>query len=75
VIASAIGAIPHRIKHGVNGVLVPPSNPKILAEAIIKILGNPKKAKTLGDNGHKNVATWPDVAKMLEKAYIIASKR
>jgi len=74
VIASAIGAIPHRIKHGVNGVLVPPSSPKILAKAIIEVLGNPKKAKNLGANGHKNVATWPNVAKMLEKAYFTASK-
>ncbi len=74
VIASAIGAIPHRIKHGVNGVLIPPSSPKILAKAIIEVLGNPRKAKTLGTNGHKNVATWPDVAKMLEKAYFVASK-
>jgi len=75
VIASAIGAIPHRIKHGVNGILVPPSNPEILAETILQILRNPKKAKTLGDNGHKNVATWPDVAKMLEKAYLATGRR
>jgi len=75
VIASAIGAIPHRIKHGVNGFLVPPGNPEILAETIVQILRKPKKAKTLGDNCHKNVATWSDVAKMLEKAYIIASNR
>lgn len=75
VIASAIGAIPHRIRHGVNGILVPPSNPKMLAKAVIEILENPKKAKTLKDNCDKNVTTWPDVAKMLEKAYIIARKR
>jgi glycosyltransferase involved in cell wall biosynthesis len=74
VIASAIGAIPHRIKHGVNGVLVPPSSPKVLAKAIIEMLRNPEKAKTLGANGHKSVATWPDVAKMLEKAYFTAGK-
>jgi len=74
VIASAVGAIPHRIKSGVDGILVPPSNPKILAEAIIEILGNPKKAKTLGSNCHKNVVTWPNVAKMLEKAYVAANK-
>jgi glycosyltransferase involved in cell wall biosynthesis len=74
VIASAIGAIPHGIKHGVNGIIVPPSNPKVLAKAIIEIFRNPKKAKTLGANGHKNVATWPDVARMLEKAYFAASK-
>ena len=74
VIASSIGAIPHRIRHGVNGFLVPPGNPEILAESILQMLKNPRKAKTLGNNCHKNVATWSDVAKKLEKAYIAASK-
>jgi len=75
VIASAIGAIPYRIKHERNGILVPPSNPKILAKTIFQILKDPKKAKILGSNGQKNVATWAEVAEMLEKAYSMASKR
>ncbi|MFX1563562.1 MAG: glycosyltransferase family 4 protein [Promethearchaeota archaeon] len=75
VIASAIGAIPHRIKHGVNGLLVPPGNPETLAESILHILRNPEKAKALGNNSHKNVATWSEVAKRFEKAFITASRR
>ncbi len=41
VIGSNIGGIPDIIEDGINGLLVPPEDPKALAEAIIRILSNP----------------------------------
>lgn len=61
VIGTNIGGIPNVIDNGENGLLVPPKNPKALAEAIIKILRNPKLAQKMGENGYEKVKenfTW-----------------
>jgi len=61
VIGSNIGGIPYVIDDGKNGLLVPPKDSQALAEAIIKILSNPKLAKQMGENGYKKVKeyfTW-----------------
>lgn len=61
VIGSNIGGIPYVIDNGKNGLIVPSKDPEALAKAIIKILKNPKLAKKMGRNGHKNVIdnfTW-----------------
>ena len=61
VIGSNIGGIPYVIDNNKNGLLVPPKDPKALAEAIIKLLKNPKLAKQMGEKGYKKVKenfTW-----------------
>jgi glycosyltransferase involved in cell wall biosynthesis len=37
------------------GVVVPPENPKALAEAIVQLLDNPEALRRLGQNGHRFV--------------------
>jgi len=44
VIGTTIGGIPELIQHDETGVLVPPKNPRLLAEAILDVLGSPEKA-------------------------------
>ena len=51
VVATDIGGIPEVIKNGETGYLVPPRNPEALAQAIIKLLQNPAKAKAMGKQG------------------------
>lgn len=51
VVASDIGGIPEVVKNGETGFLVPPRNPEALAQAIIDLLQNPRKAKALGKKG------------------------
>jgi len=66
VIATRVGGIPYRVKHMVNGLLVPPKDPKALAEAIIMLSQNKKLAIKLGVEGRKEIMTWREVAiKML----------
>lgn len=47
IIASRIGGIPEIITHGVNGILIPPGRPKILANAINMLLVDTKLCKRL----------------------------
>jgi glycosyltransferase involved in cell wall biosynthesis len=66
VIATRVGGIPYRVKHGINGLLVPPRDPKALADAIIMLTQNKELAIRLGVGGRKEVMTWSEVAiKML----------
>uniref|UniRef100_A0A7J2U1Z6 Glycosyltransferase family 1 protein n=1 Tax=Ignisphaera aggregans TaxID=334771 RepID=A0A7J2U1Z6_9CREN len=69
VIASAVGEMPYRIKHMVNGLLVPPRNSKALAEAIILIASDKNLAMKLGSEGKKNLVTWNEVITKLLQIY------
>lgn len=55
VIASAAGAIPEVIEHGTSGWLVPPGDEIALAEAMGKLLANPKLARELGRNARARI--------------------
>lgn len=62
VIASKVGDIPYRIKHGINGLLFNPSNHIELANCMTILLDNKKLADELGKNGKKCVLTWDKIA-------------
>ncbi len=51
VVATDIGGIPDVVKNGETGLLVLPRNSEALAQAIIELLRNPKKANTMGKKG------------------------
>ncbi|WP_440059998.1 glycosyltransferase family 4 protein [Thermogladius sp. 4427co] len=69
VIASSVGEIPYRVKHMVNGLLVPPRNPKALAETIIAIAQDKKLSRKLGLEGKKQVVVWDEVISKLLVLY------
>lgn len=69
VIASAIGALPNRVKHMKNGVLVPAGKPEILAESAIEIVTDENLQKRLGEAGKKELITWVQVAKLTVDLY------
>jgi glycosyltransferase involved in cell wall biosynthesis len=48
VIASSVGGIPYRVKHMVNGLLVPPRDPKALAEAMMALVQDRELSVRLG---------------------------
>ncbi len=62
VIASKVGGIPYRIRNRVNGILVEPSNPKTLADAMLELINNGTLAKEMGRNGKKDVFSWKEIA-------------
>lgn len=56
VIGTRVGGVPEVIHEGKNGLLVNPSDPTDLANAIIRLLKNPGLAKSMGARG-RTIAT------------------
>lgn len=56
VIGTNVGGIPSLIYDGVNGFLIPPNNPKALAERIIYLLSEEDEAVRMGARGKEFVA-------------------
>ena len=69
IIATRVGGIPYRVKHMVNGLLVPPKDPKALAEALMTLLQNKELVTRLGAEGRKEIITWSEVATKMLNVY------
>ena len=69
VIASAVGEIPYRVRHMVNGLLVPPRDPCALAEAIVELSNNKSLAIELGYRGRGSVYGWGEIINKLIDIY------
>lgn len=72
IVASKIGGIPDIVKDGENGLLVPPRNSKVLADAIIYLLENEDIREKMGKNGREKVEdySWEMIAEETEKVYL-----
>lgn len=55
VIATNVGGIPEFVKNKVNGLLIPPENPRVLREAIKHLLSDEQLYTTLSEQGAKFV--------------------
>ena len=51
IVATAVGGIPEAVTHGETGILVPPADPSAFASAVIELLRNPAKMRSLGAAG------------------------
>lgn len=77
VVASDIVGYDEVIREG-EGLLVPPSDPVALADAVARILDDPRAARALGDAGRARARTysWESVADRLEAVYAgVAGRR
>ena len=64
-IGTRLCAMPEIIQNGETGFLVPPNDPKALAEKIVLLLKNPEQCRELGNKGYQHYAknyTWQAVA-------------
>jgi glycosyltransferase involved in cell wall biosynthesis len=67
VIATNVGGIESIITDGQNGLLVPPSDSKLLAARIAELVDDPVKARRIGATGREHVREHFRVATMVEK--------
>jgi glycosyltransferase involved in cell wall biosynthesis len=65
VVATAVGGVPEIVIDGQTGLLVPPGNPKALAEAVIALLENPEQATRMGQAARSRVWEHFTVERMI----------
>ncbi len=53
VVATSAGGVPEIVIHGETGLLVPPAEPNLLAEAVLALLADPARAERLGLAGRR----------------------
>ena len=56
-LATRVSAIPELIEDGVSGLLVPPDDPAVLAEALARLIGDPALRARLGAAGAERLRT------------------
>jgi glycogen synthase len=72
VVASAVGGIVEVVEDGKTGLLVPPAQPEVLAEALNRVLANPGLAREMGRAGRQRVEaqfSWTSIAERTEQVY------
>jgi glycosyltransferase involved in cell wall biosynthesis len=67
VVATEIGGIPEAVIKGKTGLLVPPGDSEAMAKAIIQLLQDPEKAKSMGEKGRARVMKRFTKTKMLSE--------
>jgi L-malate glycosyltransferase len=72
VVATSVGGIPEVVSHGQTGLLLPPRQPKALAEAIDQLIDDPEYREKLGTAAEQDTATRfnaPSISKQYLKFY------
>jgi glycosyltransferase involved in cell wall biosynthesis len=67
VVATAAGGIPEAVEDGKTGLLVPPRDPRALAEAILALLTDEPRAHALGAAGRRRFLESFSAAHMVEE--------
>jgi glycosyltransferase involved in cell wall biosynthesis len=72
VVTTACGGVNDFAKDGVNALIVPPRNPKVAAEAVLRLLSNNTLAEHIKKEGLKTVNhfTWSKAIDKMEKIFI-----
>lgn len=58
VLATSAGGIPDLVRDGENGLLVPPQDPRALADALVRVLGEPPLAERLAAGARASAEPW-----------------
>ena len=67
VVATAVNGVPDLVVDGLNGYLVPPSRPDLLAERTLAVLGLPDRGASLGAAGATRIRGRFDVTEMVAR--------
>ena len=72
VVGSRTGGIPEVVVEGETGLLVPPGEPGLLADALNVLLCDPERARAMGQAGRKRAVAefgWPAIAAQTAELY------
>ncbi len=67
VVATATGGVPEIVKQGETGLLVPPEEPTVLAEAIIRLLEDGELRREMGTRGRERVLAHFDARRTVRQ--------
>lgn len=67
VAASAVGGLPEVVRDGETGLLVPPSDPPALAQAMQRIMDDPAAARAMGEKGRTLILQQYSLAAMTDR--------
>jgi glycosyltransferase involved in cell wall biosynthesis len=73
VVATAVNAVSDVVVPGVSGLLVPPQEPGMLADAVDHLLADPRLARAMADEAQRRLAGRYDTASLggtLTAAYL-----
>jgi glycosyltransferase involved in cell wall biosynthesis len=66
IVATDVGGTSEVVSHGTTGLLVPPDDPKRLAEAILRIAQSPDQGREMGAAGRLRVEVGFDIHRMAQ---------
>jgi len=66
IVATDVGGVPEIVEHGRSGLLVEPSNPEALADAVASLLSDRKKATALGAEARRKIERSFSLAQHVE---------
>ncbi|MBI4342291.1 MAG: glycosyltransferase [Candidatus Omnitrophica bacterium] len=67
VVATAVGGNPELVSSGRTGLLVPPEDPRHLADAILELLDHPDRARAMGRSARHRVEQRFSLERMVEE--------
>lgn len=75
VVGTAAGGIPEVIEDGVTGLLVPPRDPRAMADAIVTLLKAPARRSAMGAAGRARVVAEFSVDALVQRTLAVYQKR
>jgi len=66
VVATRVGGVPDVVEDGKTGLLVPPKDPKALADAILRLLNDGDLRRSLGERARVSVFPKYDVSRLVQ---------
>ena len=71
LVSTTAHGIPYTISHNENCILVPPSDPQSLSEAILELIKNPQRCNELGESGFRMVLNEGNLDTMSSKIFSV----
>src|SRR5256886_16037631 len=75
VVATAVDGTPEVVEHGITGFLVPPANPPALSGALLTLLADPDRARSLGETGRQRTLARFDLGRQVEATAAVYRRR